>query len=67
MTEADGAGPYAIRGFKEDGDRISAAQQMIEREPRGLDYPEIRVATDQSARPGTQTLAAAAACGAAWQ
>jgi phenylpropionate dioxygenase-like ring-hydroxylating dioxygenase large terminal subunit len=38
-----------IRGFKEDDDMISAVQQMIERDPRGADYPEIMVATDQSA------------------
>jgi phenylpropionate dioxygenase-like ring-hydroxylating dioxygenase large terminal subunit len=38
-----------IRGFKEDDDMISAVQQMIERDPRGAAYPEIMIATDQSA------------------
>ena len=44
MTEITGAGPYGgpVRA-------ISAVQQMIERDPRGADYPEIVVATDQAA------------------
>lgn len=38
-----------VRGFKEDDEMISAVQRMIERDPRGADYPEIMIATDQSA------------------
>jgi vanillate O-demethylase monooxygenase subunit len=38
-----------IAGFKEDDEMICAVQQMIERDPRGANYPEIMIATDQSA------------------
>jgi phenylpropionate dioxygenase-like ring-hydroxylating dioxygenase large terminal subunit len=38
-----------LKGFKEDDDMISAVQEMMERDPRGVDYPEVMVATDRSA------------------
>lgn len=51
-TRPDGADRIAaltIKGFKEDDDMISAVQQMIERDPRSVGYPEVMVATDRSA------------------
>lgn len=36
-------------GFNEDDEMISAVQQMMERDSRGPDYPEVMIATDQSA------------------
>jgi phenylpropionate dioxygenase-like ring-hydroxylating dioxygenase large terminal subunit len=38
-----------IVGFKEDEDMITAVQEMIQRDPRGVQYPEILLATDRSA------------------
>jgi len=38
-----------VAGFKEDEDMLEAVQEMMRRDPRGADYPEVMVPTDQSA------------------
>jgi len=38
-----------LKGFAEDDEMISAVQDIISRDPRGPDYPEVMVATDRAA------------------
>lgn len=45
-------------GFKEDKDMIEAIQATIARDPRGLNYPEVMVASDQSAVQARRLLQA---------
>jgi vanillate O-demethylase monooxygenase subunit len=47
-----------IVGFKEDEDMITAVQEMMERDPRGTQYPEILLATDRSAVQARRLLQA---------
>lgn len=45
-------------GFQEDKDMIEAIQATISRDPRGLNYPEVMVASDQSAVQARRLLQA---------
>jgi vanillate O-demethylase monooxygenase subunit len=45
-----------LTGFAEDKDMIEAIQATIDRDPRGLHYPEVMVATDRSAVQARRAL-----------
>lgn len=47
--EVAGFSAMTLAGFKEDNGMLTAIQAMIDRDPRGTDYPEYMVATDRSA------------------